>query len=116
VTPTSPDDSFRRDQIRRGEAGTALPEPTLVRPDVPSASTTIVNAPFGTSVPYYGGIVGLTGDRRSPGAGGPLSDAIGISVGGVHADSPTRINVGVDNNVFAQNAALASRSGSPTRQ
>jgi hypothetical protein len=113
VTPTSPDDSFRRDQIRRGEAGTALPDPTLVRPDVPSAGTTIVNAPFGTSVPYYGGIVGLTGYPTISGIGGPLSDAIGISVGAFTLIPQLEINVGVDNNVFAQNTALASPVSSP---
>ena len=106
VTTTSPDDSFRRDQIRRGETGTVLPEPTLVRPDVPSASTTIVNAPFGTSVPYYGGIVGLGGDLMIyGGSGGPRSDAIGISVGAFTLIPQIEINVGSDNNVFAQSAA-----------
>src|SRR5438309_1378455 len=56
ITTTSPDDSFRRGDPRR--TGTTLPDITLSAPTVPSAGTTIVNAPFGSSVPYYGGVVG----------------------------------------------------------
>jgi hypothetical protein len=110
VTPGSPDDSFRRDQVRRA-GGSVLPEPTLTRPDVPSAGTTIVNSPFGTSVPYYGGIVSV-GDYSagSGGGGGPASDAIGISLGAFTLVPQIEVNVGVDNNVFAQSASLGTTS------
>jgi hypothetical protein len=108
VTPdASPDDSFRRDRIRRGEAGTGttLPEPTLMRPDVPSAGTTIVNSPFGTSVPYYGGITSVVSDLVLAGGNAPPADAIGISLGGFTLVPQIELNIGVDNNVFAQSAA-----------
>jgi hypothetical protein len=108
VTTTDADDSFRRDAARR--AGTTLPDPTLTAPTVPSAGTTIVNAPFGTSVPYYGGIIGTSlGLGTSGGGGGGLSsDAGGIVLGAFTLIPQIEINVGVDSNVFAQNASLGT--------
>jgi len=106
VTPIDPDDSFRRDAARR--AGTTLPDPTLTAPTVPSAGTTIVNSPFGTSVPYYGGIVGTAIGIGSSGDGGLLSDGGGITLGAFTLVPQIEINVGVDSNVFAQNASLGT--------
>lgn len=105
VTPTSPDDSFQRDAARR--AGLPMPDRTVVAPTVPSAGTTIVNAPFGTSVPYYGGIVG-TGIVLGNGLSGLglTSESGGITLGAFTLIPQIEVNVGVDSNVYAQNAAL----------
>ena len=109
IVPTSADDSFRRDAARR--AGTTLPDPTLMAPTVPSAGTTIVNSPFGSSVPYYGGIIGYSGigsgiGLGSFGIGGASSDGGGITLGAFTMVPQIEINVGVDSNVFAQSASL----------
>jgi hypothetical protein len=104
VAPTSADDSFRRDAARR--AGTTLPDPTLTAPTVPSAGTTIVNSPFGTSVPYYGGIAGTGGSIGSGGGAVRLDDGGGIALGAFILVPQIEINVGVDSNVYAQNASL----------
>jgi hypothetical protein len=105
VTTTGVDDSLQRDAARR--AGISLPDPTLTAPTVPSAGTTIVNAPFGASVPYYGGIVGTALGLGSSG-GGPLPDAGGITIGAFTLVPQIEINVGVDSNVYAQNASLGT--------
>jgi hypothetical protein len=104
VVPTNADDSFQRDAARR--AGTILPDPTLTAPTVPSAGTTIVNSPFGTSVPYYGGITTISGIIGSGGSGGVLSDGGGITLGAFTLVPQIEINVGLDSNVFAQSASL----------
>ena len=104
VTSTNADDSFRRDAARR--AGTTLPDPTLTAPTVPSAGTTIVNSPFGTSVPYYGGITTIGGIIATGGSGGVLSDGGGITLGAFTLVPQIEINVGFDSNVFAQSASL----------
>lgn len=106
ITPTNADDSFRRDAARR--AGTTLPDPTLAAPTVPSAGTTIVNSPFGTSVPYYGGIIGSGIGLGSFGGGGALSDGGGITLGGFTLVPQIELNVGVDSNVFAQSPSLGT--------
>jgi len=60
VTTTSPADSFRRDADRRaGKGSLKMPDASYTAPDVPSAGTTIVNSPFGSSVPYYGGVLSV---------------------------------------------------------
>jgi hypothetical protein len=105
VVPTNADDSFRRDAARRG--ATTFNDPALSPPTVPSASTTNVNSPFGSSVPYYGGVVG-TG-LGLPGGGEGVtrgSDATGITLGAFTLVPQLELNVGVDSNVFAQNASL----------
>jgi hypothetical protein len=71
----------------------------------PSAGTTIVNAPFGSSVPYYGGITGI-GSATVAGGGSAPGDAFGIPVGSFILVPQLEINVGVDNNVFAQSGSL----------
>ena len=106
VTSSDADDSFRRDAARR--AGTTLPDPTLTAPTVPSAGTTIVNSPFGTSVPYYGGITTIGGIIATGGSGGVLSDGGGITFGAFTLVPQIEINVGFDSNVFAQSAALGT--------
>lgn len=104
--PTNADDSFRRDAARR--AGIPLPDPALTLPTVPSAGTTIVNSPFGTSVPYYGGVTTIGGMIATGGSGGILSDGGGITLGGFTLVPQIEINVGSDSNVFAQNASLGT--------
>jgi hypothetical protein len=106
VTQTNADDSFQRDAARR--AGTTLPDPTFTAPTVPSAGTTIVNSPFGTSVPYYGGIIGTGIGLESSGGGGLRSDAGGIALGAFTLVPQLEINIGVDSNVYAQNASLGT--------
>jgi hypothetical protein len=83
-----------------------MPDPTLTAPTVPSAGTTIVNSPFGTTVPYYGGLVGPGAPLVGSGGGGLLSDGGGIALGAFTLVPQIEINVGVDSNVFAQNASL----------
>lgn len=107
VVPGSPDDSFRRDEQRR--RGGTLPDLTLSAPPVPSAATTIVNSPVGSSVPYvgYGGLGGgaltvtgnMSGSSASPSTGG-------ITLGAFTLVPQLELNVGVDSNVFAQNASF----------
>jgi hypothetical protein len=80
----------------------ATPDPTLVAPSVPSAGTTIVNAPFGSSVPYYGGIIGL-GTSNTTISGGPPNEDIGYSLGAFTLVPQLEINFGSDSNVFAEN-------------
>jgi hypothetical protein len=105
VAPTSPDDSFRRGDPRRG--GASLPLPTLTAPPSdPAANMTIVNAPFGSSIPFYGGVVGTGVGIAGGGGGGATSDAGGIGLGAFTLVPQLEINVGVDSNVFAQNASL----------
>jgi len=106
ITTINADDSFRRDAARR--AGATLPDPTLTAPTVPSAGTTIVNSPFGTSVPYYGGITTLGNLVGIGGGGGIPSDGGGITLGAFTLVPQIEINVGVDSNVFAQNASLGT--------
>lgn len=107
VVPGSPDDSFRRSEQRR--TGNALPDLTLSAPTVPSAATTIVDSPVGSSVPYagYGGLGGgpLTVTGNTSGAYAPSSTG-GITVGAFTLVPQLELNVGVDSNVFAQNASL----------
>lgn len=110
VTQTGSDDALRREAARR--AGTTFADPTLVVPSVPSAGTTIVNSPFGTSVPYYGGILGSGLGLAGSGIGGLLPDGGGIALGAFILVPQIEINVGVDSNVYAQNASLGT-TGSP---
>ncbi len=103
-TQTNADDSFKRDAVRR--AGLPMPDPTLTAPTVPSAGTTIVNAPFGASVPYYGGITTLAGLASASGGYGLVSESGGIKLGAFTLIPQIEINVGFDTNVYAQNASL----------
>ncbi|MBS0526610.1 MAG: outer membrane beta-barrel protein [Proteobacteria bacterium] len=77
----------------------------------PSAGTTIVDAPFGSSVPYYGGITSPIAATRTAGGGSAPGDAVGITLGAFTLIPQLELNVGVDNNVFAQSASLGT-SGS----
>ena len=84
---------------------------TVQPPPPPSAGTTIVDAPFGSSVPYYGGITsGIRGGTTTGGGEGP-GDATGITLGAFTLIPQLELNVGVDNNVFAQ-AASQGTTGS----
>lgn len=105
VTPTSPDDSFKRDADRRS-GSLKMPEPTYTAPDVPSAGTTIVNSPFGTSVPYYGGNVTLLGDQAGISSGNTNIEQTGIGLGPFTVVPQLELNIGMDSNVFAQAAYL----------
>jgi len=68
---------------------------------LPSYSTTIVNAPFGTSNPVEQPIGGT-----GPVTGG--SEELGISVGTFRLSPQIETNVGFDSNVFAQSASLGT--------
>lgn len=107
VVPGSPDDSFRRSEQRR--TGATLPDLTLSAPTVPSAATTIVNSPVGSSVPYvgYGGLGGgpITVTGNMSGGGAP-SGTGGITLGAFTLVPQLELNVGVDSNVFAQSASF----------
>lgn len=68
---------------------------------LPSYSTTIVNAPFGASIPVEQPIGGT-----GPVTGG--SEELGISVGTFRLYPQIETNVGFDSNVFAQSASLGT--------
>jgi len=91
-------------------AGTTTAGPAVAPPTTPSAGTTIVNAPFGSSVPYYGGVPGLGTTTATGGVGRP-ADETGIGLGAFTLVPQIDMSVGVDNNVFAQTSSLG-RSGS----
>lgn len=79
-----------------GTGGTNTNEVT----GLPSYSTTIVNAPFGASIPVEQPI-GDTGAATS-------SEELGISVGTFRLYPQIETNVGFDSNVFAQNSSLGT--------
>lgn len=81
---------------------TTIVDPTLTAPTVPSAATTIVNSPFGTSVPYYGGITGVGSSMITAGGTPQPGDETGIGLGAFVLSPMLEISTGVDNNVFAQ--------------
>ncbi|MBN9088916.1 MAG: outer membrane beta-barrel protein [Reyranella sp.] len=80
---------------------TPPPDAPLTAPTVPSASTTIVNSPFGASVPYYGGISGLSSSSAVGGAARP-GDETGIGLGPFTLTPMLEVSTGLDSNVFAQ--------------
>lgn len=80
---------------------------TVQPPPPPSAGTTIVDAPFGSSVPYYGGITSGIGGTTAGGGAAP-GDATGITLGAFTLIPQLELNIGVDNNVFAQAASLGT--------
>jgi hypothetical protein len=87
--------------------GAATPaDATLVAPSVPSAGTTIVNAPFGASVPYFGGITSVSTTSSAVGGTGQAPDEIGIGLGAFNLYPQLDVSTGVDSNVFAQAASL----------
>ncbi|SKA37243.1 hypothetical protein SAMN02745126_05917 [Enhydrobacter aerosaccus] len=65
---------------------------------LPSYTTTIVNAPFGTSIPVESSIGG-------GGGSGPGGDELGITLGSFRLYSQLEVNTGADSNVFAQNVS-----------
>jgi hypothetical protein len=80
---------------------------TAQPPLPPSAGTTIVDSPFGSSVPYYGGITTFGGNGATTAGGGSApGDAVGITIGAFTLVPQLELNVGFDNNVFAQAASL----------
>lgn len=101
---------------------TTTPAPTLSEVQtLPSATTTILGAPFGSSSfvaspAAIGGGVPVAGVTSSIGAGGGGAGAsgreLGISVGSFTLYPAIEINAGVDSNVFAQNPALGTMIGS----
>lgn len=101
VTDTNPDDPSRRADATRGST------PSADVTAVPASGMTIVNAPFGASVPYYGGIVGTGIGGGSSGGSSATSEAGGISLGAFTLVPQLEINVGFDNNPFAQNSSLS---------
>jgi hypothetical protein len=110
ILPTSPtqpygaakpgDPDYERQQSNQTTQPAALP----------STGTTIVDAPFGSSVPYYGGITSI-GSSAVAGGGSAPGDATGITLGSFILTPQFELNSGVDNNVFAQ-AASAGTTGS----
>lgn len=66
---------------------------------LPSYGTTIVNAPFGTSVPA--GVLPSVGGA----GGGAEGDELGITLGSFRLYPALEMNIGADSNVFAQNAS-----------
>jgi hypothetical protein len=80
--------------INRTMGGIALNEVT----SLPSYSTTIINAPAGTSIPVSPSI-------SSGGGGSPGNDELGITLGAFRLYPQIELNVGADSNVFAQNAS-----------
>jgi hypothetical protein len=81
---------------------------TVQPPPPPSAGTTIVNAPFGSSVPYFGGITSGFGGGTTASSGSSPGDATGITLGAFTLIPQLELNIGVDNNVFAQAASLGT--------
>jgi hypothetical protein len=73
----------------------------------PSYASTIVGAPFGTTVPVYTPELTVTG-------GIPRSDnrELGVALGSFYLTPQIEMNAGYDSNVFAQSAALGT-IGSP---
>lgn len=71
----------------------------------PSYSTTIVNAPFGTSIPVISSIGGV-------GGGAPTDSELGIRAGSFLIYPQLEVNAGADSNVFAQSSYLGT-VGSP---
>lgn len=67
---------------------------------LPSYATTIVNAPFGVSIPVEPAIGG--------GGAGPAGSELGISIGSFRLFSQIEVNLGADSNVFAQSASLGT--------
>ena len=67
---------------------------------LPSYGTTIVNAPFGASIPVAPSIGG--------GGESPAGDELGISVGSFRVFPQIEVNAGADNNVFAQSPSLGT--------
>ncbi len=84
---------------------TPPPQTYILNP--PSYSSTIVGAPFGTTVPIYSPELSVTG-------GIPRSDdrELGIALGSFYLTPQIEMNAGYDSNVFAQSAALGT-VGSP---
>jgi hypothetical protein len=87
-----------------GTTPQALPPLTLVQ-SLPSTSSTIIDAPFGTSVPIF-----LSAAQGSGGAGREL----GISLGSFILYPAIDVNVGYDNNVFTTNSNTTSSTGTGT--
>lgn len=84
---------------------TTTPDPTVTAPTVPSAGTTIVNSPFGASVPFYGGITGV-GSTTAVGGTNRPGDETGIGLGSFILTPMLELSTGVDSNVFAQGNGL----------
>jgi hypothetical protein len=99
---------------------TTLSKPALSEVQtLPSANTTILGAPFGSSsfiAPGgvgVGGGVPIAGVTSSIGSGGPpQGDELGIRVGSFVLYPAIEVNAGMDSNVFAQNPALGTMIGS----
>src|SRR5256885_45706 len=73
----------------------------------PSYSTTIVGAPFGTSVP-----VSAPDPTVSGGVARTDDQELGVKVGGFYLYPQIEMNAGYDSNAFAQSASLGT-TGSP---
>jgi len=71
----------------------------------PSYGTTIVNAPFGASIPTNDFLIG-----RGGGGSGPGDDELGITIGSFRLYPQIEVNAGADSNVFAQNASQGTVS------
>ena len=106
ILPTSPTQPYGA--LKPGDLGYEQQQTNqTVQPVAPpSAGTTIVGAPFGSSVPYYGGITSGIAPTVSGGGGGGPSDIGGIGLGAFTLIPQLELNTGVDNNVFAQAPSL----------
>jgi hypothetical protein len=94
ITPqTNAGPSVTGPTINKAMGGIALNEVT----SLPSYSTTIVNAPAGTSIPVTPSVGG--------GGGSPGGDELGITLGSFRLYPQIEMNVGADSNVFAQNTS-----------
>jgi hypothetical protein len=83
------------------------PGPPTTPTSPPSYSTTIVGAPFGTSVPVTTPEPTVTG-----GVARTDDQELGVKVGGFYLYPQIEMNAGYDSNVFAQSASLGT-TGSP---
>lgn len=110
ILPTSPTQPYGAAKPGDPDYERQQTNQTTQPPAPPSAGTTIVNAPFGSSVPYYGGITSI-GSGTVAGGGSAPGDATGITLGSFTLIPQLELNTGVDNNVFAQ-AASAGPTGS----
>jgi hypothetical protein len=119
ITPTAP-----RAQLTtlpaitpQNNTGTSISGPSVITTtstpalndvqSLPSATTTIIGAPFGSS-----GFVTTPVSANNSGSAASTNSELGITVGSFRLFPAIEINVGVDSNVFAQNPAQGPTVGS----
>src|ERR1700704_2345578 len=82
------------------------PGPPTTPSGPPSYSSTIVGAPFGTSVPVLAPEPTVTG-----GIARTDDQELGVKIGGFYLYPQIALNEGYDSNVFAQNASQGPLTG-----